>query len=194
MARNRASLLASGAVLALLAGLITAQDQTPEPEQPVELRELDRQVVLYTIYRGDYAGVGAAIGRLFQTAGQNGVMPRGNVALAYLNNPRLVGKEHWLTEVRIPVGDDALKLAGTLGELTDVKELPAMQAVVAVKPVGVADAESLIDRMAAWCAQNGYTAMDAHYEVFLGQGMTSDYAQMKSELYLPVRPLPTAAD
>ena len=82
----------------------------------VTIRKVNEQVVLYTIYRGSYDQMGKAIGELYALAGQKGIMPRGPMTYAYLNNPKYVARQHLLTEIRIPVGKEALKSAGTLGK------------------------------------------------------------------------------
>jgi hypothetical protein len=41
----------------------------------ITVRKLEEQVVLYTIYRGDYAQFGPAIAKLFGMAIQEGIMP-----------------------------------------------------------------------------------------------------------------------
>src|SRR4030042_6421094 len=67
----------------------------------VTIRQVKPQTVLYTIYRGDYEKVGQAIGSLYALAIQNKIWPSGSLHFAYLNNPKHVSSEHWLTEIRI---------------------------------------------------------------------------------------------
>lgn len=150
------------------------------------VRKLEKQVVLYTIYRGSYDKVGPAIGKLFALAGQKGIRPRGQISHVYLNNPKLVSSQHWLTEIRIPVGKEALKLAGTLGEMTDVKALPAMEVVVAVKPKGQSDPAPIYEELYRWILKEGYVASQGPIETFLANTETGNYAQMKSEIMVPV--------
>jgi hypothetical protein len=92
------------------------------------IRKAEQQIVLYTVHRGSYDKAGAAVGRLFALAGQKQIRPYGPASYVYLNNPQSISSEHWLTEIRIPVDKEALKLTGTLGEMTDVKTLPAVEA------------------------------------------------------------------
>jgi effector-binding domain-containing protein len=153
------------------------------------VRKIDEQVVLYTIYRGGYDKAGIAVGKLFALAGEKGIIPRGPVSYAYLNNPRLVSSEHWLTEIRIPVGKEALKLAGTLGEMTDVKRLPAMEMAVAVKPEGQAHPGPIYESLHSWIAEKGYSVVDSHSEVFLTNAVTGNYARMKTEIMVPIKRL-----
>ena len=152
----------------------------------VTIRQVKPQTVLYTVYRGDYEKVGQAIGNLYALAVKNKIWPSGAVHFAYLNNPECVSSEHWLTEIRIPVREEALKLAGTLGEMTDIKKLPAMKMAVATKPAGQADSESTYVRLDAWIFKQGYVADDGPCEKFLTNAKTGDYARMTSEIMVPV--------
>jgi len=153
----------------------------------ITIRKMEPQTVLYTIYRGSYEKAGSAIGKLFALAGQNQIQPVGPVYYVYLNNPSQVSSEHWLTEIRIPVGKDAVKIAGTLGEMTDVKSLPAMEMAVAVKPQGLADPSPIYAALYTWITKQGYMVTGSCREVFLTNAMSGNYAQMKTEIMLPVR-------
>ncbi|MBN2211225.1 MAG: GyrI-like domain-containing protein [Sedimentisphaerales bacterium] len=177
-------LFAAGIVLTLLAGtLLTGEGQ---PATSIIVRELKEQVVLYTIYRGDYSKSGAATGKLFALAGQKGMMPpAGPVEYAFLNNPKTTTPEHYLTEIRIPVNAEHLKLAGTLGEMTDIKKVAAGEAVVAVKPEGVANPEPIYKELMTWLFRNGCVATDAPREIYLTNAMSGDYASMKTEILIP---------
>ena len=154
------------------------------------VRTVNEQVVLYTIYRGPYNKIGQAIGKLFALAGQKGLIPlRGPVTYRYLNNPTLVSSEHWLTEIRIPVAEDALRLVGKLGEMTDVKKVPAIKMAVAIKPEGLADPGAIYKRLIIWIHQHNYTAIDGFREIFLTNMMSGDYSMMKSEIMVPIEKL-----
>jgi len=166
---------------------IFAEQAKEEPK--ITIRKLQPQTVLYAIYRGSYEKMGGAIGNLYALAGQKGVYPRGMMCFAYLNNPQYVSSEHLLTEIRIPVGEEALKLAGTLGEMTDVKNVPAMDVVVAVKPEGVEDPSPIYENLGLWIYKEGYTAIEGPMEVFLTNSPTGSYAQMKSDIMIPVEKL-----
>ncbi|UCD29546.1 MAG: GyrI-like domain-containing protein [Planctomycetota bacterium] len=171
----------------LIVGIVAeiyAKSATSKPA--FSIRKLDRQVVLYTIFRGNYAQAGKAIGELYALAGKKGIIPRGPVMFAYLNNPTLVSSEHWLTEIRIPVGREALKAAGTLGKMTDVKRLPAMEVAVAVKPAGMTDYGTIYAKLYAWMHKQGYTTADTCWETFMSHGGQGNYSQMKSEILVPV--------
>jgi len=166
----------------------------PAPAKPsFAIKNVEPQVVLYTLYRGSYDKVGPAIGKLFALAGQKQIIPRGPVSLVYLNNPMWVSSEHWLTEIRIPVGEEALKFAGTLGEMTDVKALPAMEVAAVVKPAGQADPNAIYDYLYTRIVRQGYMATDNACETFLTNGK-ENYAQMKSEIMVPVKKIAASKD
>jgi effector-binding domain-containing protein len=152
----------------------------------VTAREIPAQIVLYTIVRGPYQKTGQAVGRLYALAGEKGIRPMGPPTYTYLNNPERVSSEHWLTEIRIPVSDDALKLAGTLGEMTDVKQLPAVTVVVAIKPEGMTDPGPVYEKIYIWVRKNGYKTVDSASEVFLTNAAGGDYSAMKAEIMVPV--------
>jgi DNA gyrase inhibitor GyrI len=121
--------------------------ESPTEKSAFTIRKLEPQVVLYTIYRGSYDQLGKATGNLYALAGKKRISPRGGACYVYLNNPQNVSSQHRLTEIRIPVDASALKLSGTLGEITDVKELPAMKVAVAIKPKDQADSASIYDSL-----------------------------------------------
>jgi len=158
------------------------------------IRKVEKQVALYTIHRGSYEKTGTAIGKLFALAGQKGIRPRGPISYVYLNNPKQVSSDHWLTEIRIPVGKEALKFAGTLGEMTDVKALPALELAVAIKPEGQADPSPIYEILYAWLHNEGYVVTEGPRETFLTSAMVGNYAQMKSEIMVPVNKLSQQKD
>ena len=154
------------------------------------IRQIDRQVVLYTIYRGNYDKIGPAAGRLFALAGQKQINPLGSAHYAYLNNPQHISNDHFLTEIRIPVDKEALKYAGTLGEMTDIKTLPAMEVAVVIKPKGLEDPSPLYDELALWIFKHGYIGTEGPVERFLTHWTTDgNYADMTTEIMLPVKKL-----
>jgi effector-binding domain-containing protein len=171
---------------------ISAEQTIDKPE--ITIRQLQPQTVLYTIYRGSYDKIGKAIGNLYALAGQKGIIPRGSVSCVYLNNPEYVSSEHWLTEIRIPVDKNALKLAGTLGEMTDIKELRAMEVAVIIKQGVQVDYATLYEGLYNGIAQKGYRASDNAWESFLGTGFSGDYTQMKSEIMVPIKKLSESKD
>lgn len=172
------------AVLAGIAGVILAQSK--QTQDFIEVRKTKESVVLYTIHRGSFDKVGPAIGETIAAAAHKGVYPKGAIYFAYLNNPAMVSNEHWLTEIRIPVSDDALKLAGTLGQFTDVKRLPSMEMAVVIKPEGMATPEPVYQKLHAWMLQNGYMPTERPSEIFLTNGQSGDYSKIRSEILVPV--------
>jgi len=194
MRKVKVLLLLSLAMVAMVASVVAVSVKSAEDKPAFVIRKVEEQVVLYTIYRGNYDKTGAAIGKLFALAGQKGIIPRGPVLCAYLNNPEYVSSAHWLTEIRIPVGKDALKLAGTLGEMTDVKTLSALEVAVAVKPEGQADPGPVYASLYGWILKQGYMGVDTPCEKVLTNAMTGNYAQMKTEIMIPVKKLSPGKD
>jgi len=175
--------------LILITAFCFAEAEKKDIDSKLEftVRNVDEQTVLYTIYRGPYENIGPAIGKLYALAGQKGLFPKGALSCTYLNNPQLVSKEHYLTEIRIPVDKDALKLAGTLGEMIDVKTMPAMEIVITKKPKGTTDQSPIYERLHNWLYKNGYVSMDNACEVFPSQAMMGNYEQTETEIMVPVK-------
>ncbi|MCK4888224.1 MAG: GyrI-like domain-containing protein [Planctomycetes bacterium] len=169
---------------------ISAKSATQESD--IFIRKAKEEVVLYTIHRGSYDKIGPVIGNLYALAGKKGISPRGSVYYVYLNNPNQLSSQHWLTEVRIPVSKDALKAAGTLGEMTDIKTLSATDVAVAVKPQGQADPSGIYNKLYAWISKEGYITTDSAREVFLTNVMSGNYAMMKTEIIIPIQKFPPA--
>ena len=180
-------LLAVFLVAAVAVVEIYAQSTTAKPSFVIS--KVESQVVLYTLYRGDYSKIGPAIGKLFALAGQKGIIPRGPVCCAYLNNPKKVSSEHWLTEIRIPVGKEALKLAGTLGDFTDIKTLPAQQVATAEKTQGIADPSPIYESLSIWIFKQGYILDEGFSEIFLTDATAADYSQMKTKIIASITKL-----
>lgn len=188
MSRKRIwSLLLTIGLMVASGVVITAKSA---PDKPAfEIRKTDEQVILYTIYRGSYDKVGPVIGKLFALAGSKGITPQGPISFVYLNNPQYVSPEHWLTEIRVPVGKEALNHSGTLGEMTDVKAVPAVELAVAVKPEGQQDPAPIYERLYTWIYKAGYVHIEDPREIFLTSASSGDYARMKSEIMVPVSKL-----
>lgn len=175
-------------VVVVAAGLFAGQT---DAKSEITLRKIEPQTVLYTIYRGEYQKIGKPIGNLYGLAMKNQIWPKGSISLIYLNNPQYVSGEHCLTEIRMPVDKEALKKAGTFGEMTDVKELKAMEVAVIKKPAGQMNYDSLNSSIYKWAKQNGYRTTENACEIFAGSGGGTDYSQMKSEIMVPVEKLST---
>lgn len=183
---KKASLLVVTVAICVGAGLVWAEDKAEKKEPgKISVRKMEAQTVLYTIYRGPYDGVGKPIGELYALAGKNQIVPKGPLSLVYLNSPAYISPEHYLTEIRIPVGEEAGKLAGTLGAMTDVKSLRAHEVVAVEKAGGDRDYAGIYGRLYTWMAKNGYNPMDDAVEVFAEAGGRS-YDQAKSEIMVPV--------
>jgi effector-binding domain-containing protein len=159
-----------------------------DAKSEITIRKIEPQVVIYTIYRGEYQKIGQPIGNLYSLAMKKQIWPKGSVSLVYLNSPQYVSGEHCLVEIRIPVGKEALKKAGTFGEMTDIKELKAMEVAVIKKPAGQMNYGSLYNSLYKWIAQNGYRNTENACEIFSGIG-GADYSQMSSEIMVPVEKL-----
>jgi effector-binding domain-containing protein len=183
---KKAKLLAAMVVMGLAVGLVWAQEKA-EKKEPAKIstRKIEAQTVLYIIYRGPYEKIGQPIGGLYALAGKSRIAPIGAVSLVYLNNPALVSPEHYLTEIRIPVGEEAKKLAGTLGPMTDVKSLKAQEVAVVEKAPGDANYGAIYGRLYEWIGKNGYRSIDNPIEVF-PNSEGGDYEKMKSEVMVPV--------
>lgn len=186
MSKVRVWLVLSLAICLMFVSAVRIFAESPADKPGISIRKVDEQVVLYTIHRGSYDKIGSAIGNLFALAGKKGIAPRGSIYYVYLNNPNRVSSQHWLTEVRISVSKEALKAAGTLGEMTDIKTVPATEVAVAVKPEGQADPSGIYNRLYAWTFKQGYITTDSAREIFLTNAMTGNYAQMETEIMIPV--------
>lgn len=185
MSKEKVVLLLS--VVVCLIAVSTARNFAESEKVNFNIRKLKEEVVLYTIHRGSYDKTGPVIGQLYGLAGNKQISPRGSAYYVYLNNPNQVSSPHWLTEVRIPVSKDALKVAGTLGQMTDIKMVPALEVAVAVKPPGLADPSSIYDQLYSWIIKQGYIPAGSPREIFLTNAMAGNYAQMKTEIMIPVQ-------
>jgi DNA gyrase inhibitor GyrI len=177
-----------GILLAGLAVDLLAEQGTGESD--FSIRKSEAQTVLYTIYRGPYEAIGKPIGELYALAGQKKITPCGPVSLVYLNNPYYTTQEnagqHCLTEIRIPVGQEVMQQAGTLGAMTDVKKLQSIEVAVMKKQVGQMDYATFFRNLYGQIAKQGYRSADGPVEVFSDMKVGSDYTQMKSEIIVPV--------
>ena len=184
-------LLLAVLVLIVIAAAEIYAGQT-DAKSEISIRKIESQVVLYTIYRGEYQKIGQSLGNLYGLSMKNQIWPKGSISLVYLNNPQYVSGEHCLVEIRIPVGKEALKKAGTLGEMTDVKEVKAMEVAVIKKPAGQMNYDSLYSSLYKWIARNAYRTTENACEIFAGTGGGTDYSRMSSEVMIPVQKLSSA--
>jgi DNA gyrase inhibitor GyrI len=159
----------------------------------ISIRETKEEVVLYTIHRGNYDKIGQVVGNLYALAGKKGISPRGSAYYVYLNNPNQLSSQHWLTEIRIPVSKDAMKAAGTLEKMTDIKILPDTKVAVVTKPKGQDDPSEIYSGLYVWIYKKGYIACDSPREVF-PNAMGKSYAQMETEIAIPIQKLQKQED
>jgi DNA gyrase inhibitor GyrI len=154
------------------------------------IRKFESQTVLYTIYRGPYETIGKPIGQLYAMAAQKKIAPCGPPSLVYLNNPygtlQDSPEKHCLTEIRIPVDQNTIQQSGTLGEMTDIKTLRAMDVAVIKKQISQTDYSALFKALYKRIAEEGYRSLDNAFEVFSTNMAGGDYTQMKSEIMMPV--------
>jgi effector-binding domain-containing protein len=186
---KKMSLLLLGLIMTAVMTIGIYAEQTAD-KSDITIRKMESQTVLYTIYRGEYQNIGKAIGSLYALAMKNKILPHGSLYCVYLNNPQYVSGEHYLVEIRIPVDQDALKLAGTLGEMTDVKTIQPMEVAVTRKSPGQTDHSLIYNGLYLWIAKNGYIVAENACEIFTSNAWAMDYAQMKSEIMIPVKKIP----
>ena len=181
--KNVFVLLLAGVFLAVVVELFAGETE----ELAFSIRKLAPQTVLYTVYRGPYEGIGQSIGDLHALAARKKIIPRANgMWLVYLNNPQNTPPEHCLTEIRIPVGEEALQKAGSLGPMTDVKKVQPMDVAVMTK-LGRTDYGLVMRTLYERIAKEGYRPIDNAIEGFIGDWVnTNDHSQMKSEIIVPV--------
>jgi effector-binding domain-containing protein len=179
-----------GPAILLTTVLIAVAVELPAGQQTAEsdfsIRKSGKQTVLYTVYRGPYDSIGKPIGQLYTLAMKNNITPRGPASLVYLNNPQNISPEHYLTEIRIPVAEDAIKHTGELGVMTDVKTLQPTDIAVMKKLPGQMDYGSLYNKFYQNIAEHGYRPTDNVIEVFTDNMMGGDYSRMKSEIMVPI--------
>ncbi len=195
MRRKRIIKLLSAIVIAelvIVAG-ICIRDSRAQGDSGVTIRLQPPQTVLYAVYRGPYEMIGEAINRLYNLARQRGLCPCGPVSTGYLNDPASVSPDHWLVEIRLPVDDDAMALAGMLGSMTDIKRLPAMKVAVTVKPQGQCDPRCAIHNLYSFIARSGYVTVDRLWQSII-TNHTGDYTQMETEFILPIEKSPPGVD
>jgi effector-binding domain-containing protein len=154
-------------------------------ESDFSIKKSEAQTVLYTVYRGQYEKMGDAISKLYGLAGKKKIIPRGPVATVHLNNPQNTSQEHFLTEIRIPVGDEAMQYAGKLGEMTDIKTLQPMDVAVMKKQPKL-DYSTFYRRFYERITKEGYRPTDGAITVFPSAGPASDYSELEAEISVPV--------
>jgi DNA gyrase inhibitor GyrI len=174
----------------LVAVVVELFAEQGKEEPDFSIRKSEAQTVLYTVYRGPYESVGKPIGELFTLAAQKKIIPRGSVSLVYLNNPHQTIRDnpaqHCITEIRIPVNEEAMQQTGTLGQMTDVKMLRPVEVAVMKKQPGSKDYEAIFSKLYGQIAKAGYRPVDNAVETFSGNTASGDYSRMTSEILVPV--------
>ncbi|MEJ2648221.1 MAG: hypothetical protein P8016_07430 [Sedimentisphaerales bacterium] len=164
--------------VACIAGLCVCKggDQN---RSDVTLRNVPRQTVLYTIYRGDYFEVSYAINKLYALAHEKGISLLGPVSTCRLTSPLSEEANHSLIEIQIPVEENAIEQAGPLGDMTDVKVLPAMK--VAVPTEVIAD-------LFSWINKKGFVVKGRMRQTVL-DGSKGSYRKLRTEFVIPIEEL-----
>jgi effector-binding domain-containing protein len=177
-------LLVTAALIFAATSIISAESAGDKPACTV--RDIEQQVVLYTIHRGGLDKIASVVMNLFNLAVEKGIYPDGPVTFAYLNDFTRTSSEHWLIEIRLPVDKGALKLSGTLGKMTDVKTLAPVKMTVATKPEGMADPRPVYERLYTWMHKEGHMPTSGPQETFLTNAESGDYSKMKTEIMVPI--------
>jgi len=164
-----------------------AKEESSKDE--IKLKKFKKQIVLYTVCRGDYKKVGRTVRDLYFLAEEKAIRILSTPSYVYLNNPKDFSSKHLLTEMRLEVTKEALKHSGKLGEWIDIKEVPAYEAVTAKKMQGVADASPIYDKLYRWIGEQGYIPAGAPVETTLIGATNAKYENIKSEITIPVKKL-----
>ena len=176
-------------VIAVCTGIVItvrAQDGTG----PVTLKTEVSRTVLYTVARGHYAQVGKTIKELYAVGREKEMeSDGGDLRIVYLNNPHQTAPEHWLYEVQIPVQEQALMHAGTLGEMMDVKRLPEMKVATIRRPEIMADPTEYIAKVYDWISTQNVRPIDNPIDLTVNSNLYPDFSQMQSEIMIPIEEL-----
>jgi effector-binding domain-containing protein len=160
-----------------------------QEDNGIHLKTVESQTVLYTVSRGHYAQMGATIESLYALAKENGITSCGDLRILYLNNPQQVASSHWLYEIQIPVDKEVLSLAGTLGKMTDIKQLPTMETAVIKRQNIMADPTELYEQLYDWISTQHLMPVDDPFETFINSSQYPDLSQMRSEIMVPIERL-----
>ena len=177
-------LLVTAALIFAATSMIAAESAGDKPA--CTIRQLEEQVVFYTIHRGGLDKIASVVMNLFNLAIEKGAYPDGPITFAYLNDFTRTSSEHWLIEIRLPVDKSALKLSGTLGKMTDVKTLAPVKVATTIKPEGMANPRSAYERLYTWMLKHDHMPTSGPQEKFLTNAESGDYSQMKTEIMVPI--------
>jgi effector-binding domain-containing protein len=176
-----------GAVLIFMSLAFGAPNENEEtPEIKVKVKKYKKQVVLYTVHRGNYRSIGTKVRDLYYLAEEKGIRILGTPSYVYYNRPQDVSPKHLLIEARLEAAPESLEHSGKLGEWIDVKEVPGYTAATAIKEQGVADPAPIYDELLEWIIENGYIPVGAPVENFLIGSTNSKYEKVKSEITMPI--------
>jgi effector-binding domain-containing protein len=173
-------------MVVILCGGVFITIHAQENNNKITLKTVESKTVLYTVSRGDYAQMGVPIGRLYALARAKGLTPSGDLRIVYLNNPTQVANQHWLIEIQIPVNKDALSLTGTLGDMTDVKQVPAMKTAMITRQNIMADPTALYEQLYDWISAQHLMPIDDAFETVNNSTQYPDFSQMQSEITVPI--------
>ncbi|MBN2589904.1 MAG: GyrI-like domain-containing protein [Sedimentisphaerales bacterium] len=151
----------------------------------ISIREIPQQTVLYTIYRGSHFKIGKAINELYALAEEKGIQTYGNVSTCFLNSPVTETCSHQIIEIQIPVEDIAINQSGTLGNMTDIKQIPAMKVAVAVKPEGFNDPTSVLTELFTWINKKGYVVRGRMRQSIQNENK-GYYKNLRTEFLIPI--------
>ncbi|MHC5033884.1 MAG: hypothetical protein ACYTFZ_02455 [Planctomycetota bacterium] len=175
--RNTRMLVGLMTAVAVMAwGAVPALGQS---EGPLTTRTMEAQVVIYTLHRGGHDSLRESVDRVLALARERGLRVTGPVTFEFLAYSDLISGEHFLTEVRAPVGLEALDQSGTFGPYEGVKAVAEVEVAVMRKPRGADNREELVEEFLNLVHRNGYVAVGNVFERFLTGA--SRYADMESE-------------
>ena len=167
-----------------IAGLCMCEAEN-ENSNGITIRELPQQTVLYTIFRGRDNNISDSVNKLYSLAELKGLSPCGPLSTCCLSDSGTAEDHHKLIEIQIPVESQAIELAGTLGDMTDVKVIPSMKVAVAVKPEGKNDPTEIIEDLFSWINKKGFVVKGRMKQNILNRG-NGAYHTLKSEFLIPI--------
>jgi effector-binding domain-containing protein len=186
MSKVKGSLLSFLGIGLFLIALANGSTQEQGQTEEVKIKKYEKQAVLYTICRGDHKKIGSTLRDMYFLAEEKAIRILGAPTYVYLNNPKEVSGSHRLTEIRLEVIKESLSHEGQLGEMTDIKEVPAYEAAVAIKMQGVADPATIYDKLYRWIDENEYFPAGVPIENLLIGATNAKYKNIKSEISIPI--------
>lgn len=170
---------------------------------PYKIETVGGQVVLYTIHRGGRETHRDAISKLYALAKETEMEIEGNLTLVALNNPLRADGKHMLTEIRIPVHQDALskdkyalfkdallKHAGTLGTMSDVKLLQPYKVLLYEKQpedkIGINDLFGLYRGLYKHADNRDKISIFGPQETFISSYDSGNYENMRTDIKVPI--------